>query len=142
MKGKVLQLVVSDRTKLSGGQKMNARMLIACSVCLCGAACSLAPAPIPSMFVCVNSPSWRFLSSPPEDAATLYARIGRRAGLSDYPGESRDHWLLSDGGELRLCRQRLEATDFCGSASVTFTLVDNEWQPQPGVSIPACGVSQ
>jgi len=49
---------------------------------------------------------------------------------------------MSQRGELRLRRQHVDAINFCGSANVTFTLVDDEWQSQPGVTIPACGLAQ
>ena len=97
-----------------------------------------AKAPVTAAQMCLAGPSWRHLQTPPLNATTLYGSVANRPGIVDAPKASRDYWFESDSGSLRLCRQRTDARNLCGSANIEFTLVEGRWRPQAGVDVPVC----
>jgi hypothetical protein len=94
-----------------------------------------AQTPLPPPFVCLTGPGWKFLEQAPENADDLYKLVGQRFNLVKFPTKTHDYWSESANGELRLCRQRVDAQDFCGSLNVTFTTSANTPRPA-SIGIP------
>ncbi len=115
------------------GMRDMACLVMAGALLGCAAKARVAPAQI-----CLYGSSSRLLDVPPQNATTLFESVAKRPGLVDAPKNSRDYWFESSSGSLRLCRQKADAHDVCGSANVEFKLVDGSWRAQSGVDVPVC----
>ncbi|HTQ98571.1 MAG TPA: hypothetical protein VMH83_01215 [Candidatus Acidoferrum sp.] len=116
----------------------SAPLLVACLVSTAIlAGCASQPA-VPPEQLCLYGSSSRLLEQPPSNAMLLYGQVANLPGLVDAPANSRDYWFESSDGSLRLCRQRVDAHNVCGSANVRFAQVNGLWQRQSPVEVAVC----
>jgi hypothetical protein len=53
----------------------------------------------------------------------------------DRPQNKMIYWFEADDGSLRLCKQRVDARNNCGSTNVEFNLVEGSWQHRTYVAV-------
>lgn len=83
-------------------------------------------------------PGWRVMDEPPLLAPVLQSSVRDRLEAELAARGSRDYWLESNSGALRLCRQSNSAKNVCGSVTVEFDMQAGKWQAQSGVLVPVC----